>query len=282
MELQDSYDYNKQLSASLLEFNAPLEEAFKFRLFTYRRFNKDGHFVHLTTDTNWMDHCYKNELFVSSDIKNKLSATLGGNQKILWSGFRQDPLYDALYQFDIWNGITFYEQHPNFVEVFAFSSTRSETQTPNFYINNFHLLDYVKGLFRDRFHDPLSDKFVPAFSLAENQQPKTGGCDEQAHEVHRQFLLHNSMSKFYFPPPYAHVYVTLREGVVLYHISRKKTAKEVARVLGISYRTVESHLNAIKLRFNGMSLSDITEMFINGDIHNQIEYTIRVDSGVLK
>ncbi|MFI4955545.1 MAG: helix-turn-helix transcriptional regulator [Gammaproteobacteria bacterium] len=44
--------------------------------------------------------------------------------------------------------------------------------------------------------------------------------------------------------------LTLREEQCLQHVLIGRTAKETAKTLGISYRTVEDYLNNLKIKFN--------------------------------
>jgi DNA-binding CsgD family transcriptional regulator len=53
-----------------------------------------------------------------------------------------------------------------------------------------------------------------------------------------------------------------REQEVLSHVIRGKTAKEIGNRLGISRRTVEHHIEAIKLKTNSVFKSDLIDKFV--------------------
>jgi DNA-binding CsgD family transcriptional regulator len=59
------------------------------------------------------------------------------------------------------------------------------------------------------------------------------------------------------------VYFNQREADILYHLVRGKTAKTIARIVGVSHRTVEHRLEQIKIKLGVSSKSELIEKVID-------------------
>lgn len=128
-----------------------MKRNFAIFLFTYRRFNKDGGLLHLTTQKNWIEQSVQKNLLVSNEIVPKILQTINASKKsFLWSGSLRDSLYNSLYEFNIWNGITFYQNYEDYVEIVAFATTKNYPEALDFYVNNLELLDHFKTYFKEK------------------------------------------------------------------------------------------------------------------------------------
>lgn len=65
------------------------------------------------------------------------------------------------------------------------------------------------------------------------------------------------ITKFYFPLKRKTFYLTKREAECLYYLVRAKTAKEIALLLNISPRTVESYIDTLKMKLECNSKIDL-------------------------
>lgn len=58
---------------------------------------------------------------------------------------------------------------------------------------------------------------------------------------------------------YNNIYLTQRQKEIIYHMVRGKTAKEIAVILNVSPRTIEHHIENIKIRTNSDSKSELID-----------------------
>jgi DNA-binding CsgD family transcriptional regulator len=65
-------------------------------------------------------------------------------------------------------------------------------------------------------------------------------------------------------------HLSQRQRECLFFLLRGKTAKEIAKVLNISYRTVEFHINEIKTKFNCQKKSELIELAYERGFFNLI------------
>ncbi len=276
---KESIDFNTSLLAKLEEINAPLQDNFGIFLFTYRRLNKDGTLLHLTTQKNWVEQSVQQNLLISSEIAPKIVQTIEDSKRsFLWSGNLSDPLYNSLYEFNIWNGITFYQNYDSYIEIVAFATTRENTQASDFYINNLDLLDYYKSYFKEKTnHIICSENFK---KLSKNVQDKIPIFQTNQNTLRKnlKFINETKPNRFYFSGNYEHIYLTRREAETLFYVAQGMSCKRIAIALEngnpdtLSNRTVECHWNSIKSKFKNYTKTEIVNIFLKSDIYNQILY----------
>ena len=73
-------------------------------------------------------------------------------------------------------------------------------------------------------------------------------------------------SSYYLKTPTYENLLTNREQEILFFCLRLKTAKEIAKVLAISYRTVQSHLENIKIKLGCYSQRQLHEYAIHSGL----------------
>jgi DNA-binding CsgD family transcriptional regulator len=57
------------------------------------------------------------------------------------------------------------------------------------------------------------------------------------------------------------IHLSQRENEIMMHLSRGRTAKNIAIILGISYRTVENHIARIKNKFDCTTKSELIDLY---------------------
>ncbi len=280
-------DFNKSIVSKLENINEPLMKNFGIFLFTYRRLNKNGTLFHLTTKDDWIEKSVQNNLLVSSEILPKIYHTINtSKQNFLWTGNLKDPLYNSLHSFDIWNGITFYENYENYIEIIAFASTRNNTSVQNFYINNFELLHYFKSYFINEINNIIIYENFNKLSINIKDKIPIFIENKCLKNNHINFINETKLTRYYFSFPYEHVYLTRREAEVLFYITQGMSCKNIARILKnciekegkdkISDRTVESYWNIIKSKLQTSDRSKIINIFLSSRIPDAIAYTCKI------
>lgn len=267
------------------KINTPLVENFNIELFTYRRLYLNGKFFQLTSKKNWIDKSLSDELYISKEILPKISKAIQeGTQSFLWSGNVKDSLYEALYDYDIWNGISFYENRGSYIDIFAFSSVKENTQAQNFYINNLDLLSHYKGFFRSKLFEYLGEDKIIKSSVNINNQLNLSEFNFDKSEYHANFLRQTTHKKYILTHQDQLVILSPREAEVLYWQTKGFRTKEIAQLLVKTYeeqlspRTIETYINSIKMKFGTTDRISIIFSFLNSDIPSQIEYFLKASS----
>lgn len=66
--------------------------------------------------------------------------------------------------------------------------------------------------------------------------------------------------------------LTRKQSIVFFHYLRGRTCKAIAKIMNLNYRTVESHIDAIKIRLNASTRSDLFEYAYNNGCLKIIPY----------
>jgi len=257
-----TYHFNKQISASLKDVCQPLQNNFDFNLSTYRRFYLNGKFLYLFNNNNWLDFIANQEIWVTPNFKQQIN-NINHCKSIysLWGEYcpHKDKKYDAMYQFNIWNGISVYKKREDFIEVYAFASTREMPQITNFYMQNQHIIEHFISYFLCKINllfKNVDPKVLLPFSIESLISPLSNN------DLLKKFLKEAPVNKFYLNQDNP---LTQREITCLIKTIKGRTAKEIGKDFNISPRSIEKHLDNIKIKMKCNSRREMIEKVFNND-----------------
>lgn len=242
-------DITFQTISDMISICEPLLQCFKIHYFTFDKVYQDGSSIRLTTHGNWIEHYYTNELYRKAAFDKDPKHYKNGFA--LWLNLGREPVYSAAYEFNIDNGITLIQTQQNSCEFFHFSGTPQQQYLNNFYIENIHLLERFIYYFKEKaaLMIKLAEAnriYLPRISSEFNtfdEQQKLFICDIahlNSHDMGEDFILHSSLT-----PKQREVINWLRKG---------KTALEISIILKQSVRTIEMHINHIKMKLKCKTL----------------------------
>lgn len=202
----------------------------------------------LTNNADWIDHFYRNSLYKSVgavDIEHLLPKGY-----FLWSELNSsDPIYSqGRESFNIDNGITFVIKRKDVTYLYIFASTRDNEQINNFYIRNIDLFKRFILYFKDKASDLIAKASENKIYLPEKQIVSPGRLKRHSlSELDRkQFYEKTAVDKYYLINESDDVYLTRKQAECVAYLIEGATAKQCARALNISHRTVESYIDLIK------------------------------------
>ncbi len=70
----------------------------------------------------------------------------------LWPTQKTDYLMSALYEFNIWNGLSIFKQKGNSIELWGFASDRQAENLQSFYVENIELLKDFTAAFNMNYY----------------------------------------------------------------------------------------------------------------------------------
>jgi predicted DNA binding protein len=211
-------------------------------------YNDDGSRELLTNNNAWIDHFYKNSLFVSAgaiDVEHLLPKGF-----FLWSELDgDDPIYSqGRESFNIDNGISFVIKREDVTYLYIFASTRDNYRINNFYLRNIDLFKRFIMYFNDKASDLIKDASENRIYLPDKQiiQEDRLNRISISKEVRESFFRHTEIEKFYLKTESDSLYLTKKQAECAFYLIAGATAKQCAQEMNISFRTVESYLSAIK------------------------------------
>jgi predicted DNA binding protein len=187
-----------------------------------------------------------------------------------------DPAYSQGQEsFNIDNGVSFVIRRDEITYLYIFASTKDNMHINNFYIRNVDLFRRFIQYFHDRGSDLIKQAKLNKIVLPQRQIINSNRLKniEIPSNVRRSFYKKTKMDKFYLLDVSDDLYLTPKQAEVATYLVVGATAKQCARQLGISYRTVETYIEEIKQKiyqFLGINLSkgELAEFLIKTGIQN--------------
>lgn len=202
-----------------------------------RVFADNQRFIICNTKEYWIDF-YDNDLYRYSTYENKYSKINSAFH--MWDHLPYAP--PEIYQycrkkFNFAHGLSIIQQHGNHCDFFAFTTQPGNDRINNFYLNHKDLLeDFTKNFYIKMVH-PLSKLATQTFMLPHNIQ----------------FITHCLQT------------LTPRQQDCAKLLIEGANTKEIAQILMVSPRTIETHIDAIKNKFNAKNrpqlVSSLSKMF---------------------
>lgn len=244
-------------------------EVLNINFFNRIRFYNDGSIAILTNNAKWLDHCLINE-------RPKL-----GNIMILQRGIylwqdilEKEVVCDAKNDFNICKGMQFLNIEEGYRDVFAFGSNDDSDSRVSFYFNNLDMLqkfilffnEKAEKLFIEANKSKINTPEIMKIADLEPQLRKIERVDRLAREKF-QSKLNSALLK-----P-----LTEKQLECLSYYANGKSAKEIAKDLFISHRTVEDHLNKIKEKLKCCSKSELKRFYFSYVVSNELDLPIFKD-----
>lgn len=271
------YIRSQFIDERIKSFSADLKN-YGVNFFTYSRVYKDNKFIFLCDNEDWYKVKLENNLFDFNGFVCVNEIKSNNFSKYVVSGTPQEDvkLLSYMHTLGLWNSIDYYWVTDHYIEVTHFGGALHNPCMINFYINNSLLLEYYIFLFRQKFHDileppddilliPLNDK-MPDFE--ENQEIFNA-------------LLTNDLKNFPLTIKNQVYSISRRQAQCLGLCLYGKTAKEIARFLDISFRTVEDHISNLKYKTEHTSLSSLLSSLTPSQI-SQLIYLVSPNTTTLK
>lgn len=229
--------------------------------FTYIKNFDDGSQVNLSNSSEWIEHYYKYKLYQSSIFDKSSNIYFTG--RYLWpEESALEVFHHGRQYFDSDHGITIIENSQKTIEYFFFSGSRKNRYLRNLYLNHQDLLDNFIQYFKAKLAKILKEAELSRILIPRNVKETlldVEGINQfLSNEITaaKQQLLSNlnftvkQNEEDDTPKHQIWALLTPREMAVVTCLMAGKSAKESAKQLVISNRTVETHLENIKMKFN--------------------------------
>jgi DNA-binding CsgD family transcriptional regulator len=241
-----SSHYFTKTSADLNTILTPVMAPVKLNFFRYLKLYNDGTRVHLCNNNIWTNHFYKQGLYKVAWFDRYVpSHHLPG--KAVWDekALTNDNIVGihARTVFDINHGFSVVIPSKDFCEFFDFATSEDNLAINDVYMRSPEYIDEI--IFYFRFHARNIMSQAEKHKILLPMEAKI-----IANPVSLDSLNYASINRFYVTTPDGEIYMTRREYDCLSLWFCGKSAKQVAPILGISFRTVERHLENIKDKFN--------------------------------
>ncbi|KTC83553.1 helix-turn-helix transcriptional regulator [Legionella cincinnatiensis] len=263
--MKQNYSIIKQmtnLSERIIPICDPLN-ALGIHTFTVLINYIDGTQVNLSNKPTWIDDYYTLELYNSSFYDNKPDLFHSGYN--LWSARSNLPVFHyGLQRYDSGQGITIIHRHPHNTSFYFFSGSNQNTQLYNFIINNLmffeRFIQYflqqssntLKKAYSLNLQRQISEKKLVDIKTVTHSLNEYQNLCQIKHSIEEKF---DFISKSNLSPELS---LSPRQKQVLYWSMHGKSAKETAKILGISPRTVERHFEILREKTSTSNKQELT------------------------
>ncbi len=251
-------EYNKSVAPALKSIAEPLFSYAGLTHLSYTKFIPGTRYLTLSLDCNLVEKYLRQNLdrHVFFDI-----LTLPKNSKrvLSWDSQKDNDLLEFMGGNNYAHGLSVFVRHDQLIEAWHFSTDRNNAAINQFYSNEQHLIDKFIISFIEKAGDIVSTDDKQKLAIYhENRSLDFSVFDGQG-DGHLQELL--QVNKYPFQANGETVYLYQSEFECLQALSEGLSAKLIAYKLGISPRTVESHLMNVKAKLNLYSKIDLLAAF---------------------
>lgn len=267
--------YNDAHHEALLKICEPLKQL-DITSFFYRRYYTSGSFS-LSTHQQWLSSAIENDVYnsfqnvIDETIKRKflfstvtiternafLNALILNGKPSVEKNIASRYFY-LLKDFNIHQIVSTLNYCGDYIENISFVTDRSDVDLATFFINNPDLIARFIMYFKDKAKKILKTKEKEALS------PSTliiGNKPIIEDKKKQNFINATKFKRVSINCSTKELVLSNKEASILHHLSRGKTAKEIARELSISSRTIEYHIDNMKSKTGLHSKSGLVDLF---------------------
>jgi LuxR family quorum-sensing system transcriptional regulator SolR len=223
--------------------------------FFFVRIHNNGTYVNLSTHLEWSTICATNLLsgyypeHAISDhyfMKNDISLWSLNSENIIWQ--------EGEKIFGFGNGVSICKKYDEYHDVYCFHSTKENSRINEFYITNINLLYQFISYFKEKATPLIKQSYL--YSRQHNIIVPKQYCenykmakDDDSKNLEK-FVNSITTNNITIENDLKTIKLTHREMEILHWILQAKSSDEISKILNISTRTVESHVNSLKIKFD--------------------------------
>lgn len=255
-------------SESLNKACQPLFQSSPIKFLYYARLYPNRNFEVVISDGKFFQYYLDNELYAPQMADKHFDRfTTGFIYNIFGSRTENDleKLEAIEKEFGLGHFLSYHfkSSDKSFCDFFTFASAHDDINANQFYLSNLSFLQKWSQLLlphiRELFDEYALEKFnIPYRNLQKSDANEPIEDKDEQLKILLNLLQENTASGFLSNDK---IKITKREFQCLRLLLDNKTAKEAARVLGISHRTIEHHYDRLKFKLDLQTKKQILKMF---------------------
>ena len=276
MTITPKIEFSITLGSGIAEICKPLKEHFGVTFFDFARNYYDGSHIYLSTTPEVTTYLFEKKyhqqaLSFKHPDKYEFEYALWDGLDDRYSGYQLS--LDIKELFDIAHGFTIVEKHKEYVDVFSFASTFANENINGTYFSYLQNFKHFIMYFRDKTELLISSaekqKFYSPYSTS-----ILGISDDMLIQRKNQkltsFFNQTQIKKLHLNGEFAGVFLTNREVECVKPLIAGCSYKQIARLLNISPRTVESRLEQLRNKLGCYKKKDLIDTLTHKDIQNSL------------
>jgi len=246
-----------QSENDIKEICTPVFEKFNLQYFSYGRFYDDGRCVLLCTNKDVFHNHFKKQYKLTIQPEEKDAHKNKIYNLILVNNDSPDIITDEYNNFNHGTMIDLIKKHSGYYEMFCYVSKDASVHPVNQFLNSLNVIDDFSDEFMLRAQKIMRQAENQIIELPPSMLPKINDNESiKAITKKEHNIIYNDTK----------VFLSERQFECLSLISIAKSSKEIARSLNLSYRTVEKHIEIIKLKLNCKKRSDLSLVALKNNL----------------
>ncbi len=241
-----AYHFNKELSPLVETLGEPLLKTFGITHFGLIKVSDKQSMLRIANHDPWNKVFTQEEFYNDFELYNMSSVPINVVQKKLLTGDPVTKHEKILYEQNLWNFLLFYERSEHEGNFFFFGTDRDNTKVLEHYINYPELFNHFIHFFNEKMAPFLKMQAKSCIQLNYNPLMKIENKEPQA--IIKKFFLETEISKFNLGNRFNNAQLSKRELECLSCLIHGQTTKEIAKVMQLSPRTIESFIDKIKFK----------------------------------
>lgn len=239
----------------------PLKEHLGVKSLVYKSVLDTGNETIITTHPDWVDYYFDQGLYKLNVLEKEPSNYVKG--ELLWSNIKthNEILTATREGFDIDNGITLIRPFDKGCEFYYFGASADDFKARQLLNNNVDLLDKFTHYFKAQLAPALKKANALPLTIhnkfKENDMAVENIPHYQNHAMRTAFLNELYKNGININIKGKDIHLTKREHDIALEFLKGKTMVAIGEDLFISPRTVETHLDNMKLKFSLRKKSDL-------------------------
>lgn len=278
---QKAFTFNLEVGARLREICSLFINTYGITGVCYYRYYKDGKILRLGTIDEWTKKYFEYQFYnsESNEYPELMQLLRRDEHKIIQVGQPIDTKTEVLYELGIWNSCGTFKKLSDSIEGFFLAGDKNNSKIIDLFLNKRELFNHILLFIKYQLKDILNDKqclIETAVSLSGffDSQNISGSLLNEDH-LENELFEDTKIEKYFLNTQNGDAELSRREYQILQSISEGKTSKEVARILNLSPRTVESFIQNTKQKLNCYSKSELIILFQSYGIRDIFEKIIR-------
>jgi LuxR family transcriptional regulator, quorum-sensing system regulator SolR len=247
--------------ADIAKICEPLKKFFNINDFNYEKIYKDNSKIKLTSRPDWMLCYYKQGFQYMGEYEVSFDQFQSG-YKLTSVMSNQCIFTTAREEFNIDNGLVLVDKYDDYCELFWFGSIKGDHQAINFYINNMDLLRRFILYFKEKAADIIERANKERIVLPDKKIIIQGKSDLSKFSKRNNFIKAIRVEHYRLSGKYSHISLTEREFECAVCMLEGKTAEHTGNDLGLSRRTVETHLSNLRSKVDCNTKSELAEILL--------------------
>ncbi len=269
---QPTLEFNRDNAHRMNTLCAPLKQHFDITAYGYLRVMDDGRFLAVSNNQHWLDSIAKHDYCFRSKHFIDLTESLCKYDPLiaLWPGHEhsEDEAIQLLGNHGLRNCLNIIKEKDGSVEAHFFATDKDHPLINNFYRHHLSALEDFIGYMQMVGSDICDPSNIAKLGISPNMlenYPRIEKIFKQTTPWERKILEFNdSLNSLLKQEIYElgrRYGLTIRELECLSYFTTGKTSKEIARLLDIAPRTVEAHLNNIRIKTDCQTKIELTHWF---------------------